>query len=281
MREDKKWIDLTKNVQMPPWGIVRRIDASQLRSGHGLHGGGLPPGGQPRSVPVQDDRLRPDVDAHRRRRCRRAIRSTTRCASPRTRTARAWSSPARATASSIRRDDGKTWTQFKDKLPAAPVNWIEVPKNAAEVAVATYGRGLWILRDVWQLEQGDQLDQQAELKLYKPRPGIRRGEQRQRGVRVLARGGADDRRSRWRFWAPTAPCSRTSQVQGARRHEQARRGTCCWPRRTSPCCDRSRPTIRTSGTRAAGRTTSGRSRTGASGRSAGSRAPRPASTRCA
>ena len=54
------------------------------------------------------------------------------------------------------KDDGKTWTQFKDKLPAAPVNWIEVPKNAAEVAVATYGRGLWILRDVWQLEQDDQ-----------------------------------------------------------------------------------------------------------------------------
>ncbi len=51
------------------------------------------------------------------------------------------------------RDDGKTWTQFKDELPAAPVNWIEVPKNAAEVAVATYGRGLWILRDLWQLEQ--------------------------------------------------------------------------------------------------------------------------------
>src|SRR4029079_5611470 len=49
------------------------------------------------------------------------------------------------------RDDGKTWTQFKDKLPAAPVNWIEIPKNAPEVAVATYGRGVWILRDVWQV----------------------------------------------------------------------------------------------------------------------------------
>ena len=68
------------------------------------------------------------------------------------------------------RDDGKTWTQFKDKLPAAPVNWIEVPKNAAEVAIATYGRGLWILRDLWQLEQIDTLDTQAELQLYKPRP---------------------------------------------------------------------------------------------------------------
>jgi hypothetical protein len=71
------------------------------------------------------------------------------------------------------RDDGKTWTQFKDKLPAAPVNWIEVPKNAPEVAVATYGRGLWILRDVWQMEQGDLGEQTAELKLFKPRPATR------------------------------------------------------------------------------------------------------------
>ena len=71
------------------------------------------------------------------------------------------------------RDDGKTWTQFKDKLPAAPVNWIEVPKNAPEVALATYGRGLWILRDLWQLEQADTVDQSAELRLYKPRPATR------------------------------------------------------------------------------------------------------------
>jgi hypothetical protein len=74
------------------------------------------------------------------------------------------------------RDDGKTWTRFKDKLPAAPVTWIEVPKNAAEVAVATYGRGLWILRDTWQLEQGApaaQAGQPVELDLHKPRPGLR------------------------------------------------------------------------------------------------------------
>ena len=74
------------------------------------------------------------------------------------------------------RDDGKTWTQFKDKLPPAPVNWIEIPKNAPELAVATYGRGLWILRDLWQLEQGDATDQQAALQLYKPIPATRTAE---------------------------------------------------------------------------------------------------------
>ena len=46
------------------------------------------------------------------------------------------------------------------------MNWIEVPKNAPEVALATYGRGLWILRDLWQLEQADTVDQSAELRLY-------------------------------------------------------------------------------------------------------------------
>ena len=78
------------------------------------------------------------------------------------------------------RDDGKTWTQFKDKLPAAPVTWIEVPKNAPEVAVATYGRGLWILRDIWQLEQGRRRPRRSrrELQLYKPRPGIAHGRRR-------------------------------------------------------------------------------------------------------
>ena len=74
------------------------------------------------------------------------------------------------------RDDGRTWTQFKDKLPAAPVNWIEVPKNAAEVAVATYGRGVWILRDVWQLERT-------------PRPHRRRRRTFSCSSRCLASGG--------------------------------------------------------------------------------------------
>jgi photosystem II stability/assembly factor-like uncharacterized protein len=70
-------------------------------------------------------------------------------------------------------DDGGTWTQFKDRLPAAPVTGIAVPRSVAEVAVSTYGRGIWILRDLWQLEQGDISGQQGELLLYKPRPGVR------------------------------------------------------------------------------------------------------------
>ena len=96
--DGKVWIsrDAGKQVDRPVeerehaavgTGAPHRLVA--LRSGHGLHGGRLSPRRQPRSLPVQDHRLRPDLDAHRRRRCRRGIRSTTRCRSPRTRTARA------------------------------------------------------------------------------------------------------------------------------------------------------------------------------------------------
>ncbi len=46
----KKWIDLTEEREDAAVGLVRRIDASHLRSGDGLHGGGLSPRRSARSV---------------------------------------------------------------------------------------------------------------------------------------------------------------------------------------------------------------------------------------
>jgi photosystem II stability/assembly factor-like uncharacterized protein len=168
----KKWIDLTKNVNMPPWGIIRRIDASHfdpatayMAVDYHLMDNRDPflfkttdfgatwtrlDAGLPKGHPL-DYALAIAENPHRRG----MIFAGT------------------GHGFFYSRDDGKTWTQFKDKLPAAPVNWIEVPKNAAEVAIATYGRGLWILRDVWQLEQADTVDTQAALQMFKPRPATR------------------------------------------------------------------------------------------------------------
>ena len=50
-------------------------------------------------------------------------------------------------------DDGLTWTQFQDGLPASPVSWIVVAKQAHDVVVSTYGRGIFVLRDITTLEQ--------------------------------------------------------------------------------------------------------------------------------
>ena len=167
--EGKNWTDLTKNVNMPPWGIIRRIDASHFDPGtayiavdYHLVDNRDPyfyktadfgktwtrlDAGLPKGHPL-DYALSIAENPHRRG----MIFAGT------------------GHGFFYSRDDGKSWTQFKGGLPAAPVNWIEVPKNAPEVAIATYGRGLWILRDVWQLEQEDTMTTAADLQLYKPRP---------------------------------------------------------------------------------------------------------------
>jgi hypothetical protein len=170
--EGKTWNDLTRNVNMPPWGIVRRIDASHFDPGtaymavdYHLVDNRDPflfrtsdfgktwtriDAGLPKGHPL-DYTLAVAENPHRR----------------------GMLFAGTGHAFFYSRDDGKTWTQFKENLPAAPVTWIEVPKNAAEVAVATYGRGLWILRNAWQLEQADTLDASAELQLYEPLPATR------------------------------------------------------------------------------------------------------------
>jgi len=72
-------------------------------------------------------------------------------------------------------DDGARWTQFKEGLPAAPVTWIVVPKTWHDVVVSTYGRGVYILRDIAPLEEsgaGAQLAS-AGARLFAPHPGYR------------------------------------------------------------------------------------------------------------
>ncbi|MEI6669391.1 MAG: hypothetical protein WCP29_14660 [Acidobacteriota bacterium] len=70
-------------------------------------------------------------------------------------------------------DDGKAWTAFKEGLPAAPVSWIEVQSHAHDVVISTYGRGLFLLRDITRLEQQDQGVETAPAFLYPPRAAYR------------------------------------------------------------------------------------------------------------
>jgi photosystem II stability/assembly factor-like uncharacterized protein len=70
-------------------------------------------------------------------------------------------------------DDGRAWTAFREGLPAVPVTWIEVQPIYHDVVVSTYGRGLYILRDITRLEQQEQAAAAAAPYFYAPRPGIR------------------------------------------------------------------------------------------------------------
>ena len=69
-------------------------------------------------------------------------------------------------------DDGASWTQYQEGLPAAPVSWIVVEPRYHDVVISTYGRGLFIMHDITQLEQQD-VAVAAGAHLYEPRPGFR------------------------------------------------------------------------------------------------------------
>ncbi len=79
-------------------------------------------------------------------------------------------------------DDGRTWKRIKAGLPAAPVSWIVVQKQAHDLVVSTYGRGLYILEDLTPLEQGAmEAANEAAATLVAPRPAYRQP----RGGRAL------------------------------------------------------------------------------------------------
>jgi len=70
-------------------------------------------------------------------------------------------------------DDGKTYTRFQEGLPAAPVSWIATPKLAHDVVISTYGRGLFVLRDITTLEQSDKVVADADVITWAPQPAFR------------------------------------------------------------------------------------------------------------
>ena len=71
------------------------------------------------------------------------------------------------------KDDGAHWTQFREGLPAAPVSWIEISKQYHDVVISTYGRGLFVLRDISRIEQPDQIANGAPAQFYAPVPAVR------------------------------------------------------------------------------------------------------------
>lgn len=72
-------------------------------------------------------------------------------------------------------DHGAHWTQFKDGLPAAPVTWVVYEPRYHDIVVSTYGRGLFILKDITLLEQTRRtsIGPEAGMTLFEPRPGFR------------------------------------------------------------------------------------------------------------
>jgi len=70
-------------------------------------------------------------------------------------------------------DDGKSWQPLQSGLPHAPVYWIAVQERLHDLALATYGRGFWILDDITALEQVTPEIMASNAHLFAPRDAYR------------------------------------------------------------------------------------------------------------
>jgi photosystem II stability/assembly factor-like uncharacterized protein len=70
-------------------------------------------------------------------------------------------------------DDGKNWQPLQSGLPHAPVYWIAVQERFHDLALATYGRGFWILDDLTPLQQTTAEVLAANAHLFAPRDAYR------------------------------------------------------------------------------------------------------------
>src|SRR5579864_8677709 len=70
-------------------------------------------------------------------------------------------------------DDGKDWQPLQSGLPHAPVYWIAVQERFHDLALATYGRGFWILDDISPLQQMTPEVRASDAHLFAPRDAYR------------------------------------------------------------------------------------------------------------
>jgi photosystem II stability/assembly factor-like uncharacterized protein len=70
-------------------------------------------------------------------------------------------------------DDGGHWTPLRNGLPAAPVSWAVVQARFHDLAISTYGRGLYILDDITPLEHMTGQRPAEPVVFFEPRPSYR------------------------------------------------------------------------------------------------------------
>jgi len=80
-------------------------------------------------------------------------------------------SPGRKRAVYVSFDDGDHWQSLRLNMPASSIRDLIVKDD--DLAVATHGRGFWILDDITPLRQLDAKVAAADAFLFKPETAIR------------------------------------------------------------------------------------------------------------
>ncbi len=169
----KSWNDLTKNIAgMPAWGTVRRIEPSRFDAGTAYLAV---------DMHLMDDRKPYLFKTTDFGKTWTSLASALPAGHPLDYVMTVAENPNRRGMIFVGTghgfyyslDDGKSYTRFSEGLPTAPVTWIAYPKLAHDVVVSTYGRGLFVLRDITTLEQADKVVADADVVTYEPRPAFR------------------------------------------------------------------------------------------------------------
>jgi photosystem II stability/assembly factor-like uncharacterized protein len=70
-------------------------------------------------------------------------------------------------------NDGDSWQPLQNNLPHAPVYWLAFQEHFNDLAIATYGRGFWILDDLSPLQELTPEVMAADAHLFRPRAAYR------------------------------------------------------------------------------------------------------------
>jgi photosystem II stability/assembly factor-like uncharacterized protein len=169
----KTWTEVTANLkQLPPWGMVSRIEPSHFDGGTAYLAVDLHQAGAdfaPYVYKTADyGNTWKRIDAGIPRSVFSYVHIVT-------------EDPARrgllyaGTENGLyyTRDDGAHWQPLQLNLPHAPVSWITVQPHFGDLVVATYGRGIWILDDLTPVRELDSDLLSAPLHLFSLRPAYR------------------------------------------------------------------------------------------------------------
>ncbi len=166
----KHWDNVTPKG-MPEWIQINSIDASRVRRRHRLCGGHRVQAGRFPAVPVQDQRLRQDLDQDRQRHSRASLHA---------RGARRPQPQGLLIAGTefglyISYDDGANWKPFQLNLPIVPIADVAFHKREKDLVIATQGRAFYVLDDVPLLYQVNDSVTSEDAHLFKPKDTYRMG----------------------------------------------------------------------------------------------------------
>jgi len=166
-----KWSDVSKNVGMPAWGVVSKIEPSHFSGGTAYIAvdAHLTDSREPYIFKTTDygatwKRVNGDLPNDHPLSYVKAVAENP------NKQGMLFAGTGHGFYYSL--DDGSHWTQVSAGLPGAPVSWVVVQKQFHDVVVSTYGRGLYVLDDITPLEQGGPTTTDA-AKLFTPRPAYR------------------------------------------------------------------------------------------------------------